>query len=137
MVFSGHVNGIGPQNGQDYVIVFVLSGFVISWALDRKINYNFNQYLIDRLSRLWSVAIPALLIGCCLDYFGKGIHSQTYVNIINTNYSELKFIISGPFLHESWFTAFALVQTVHFGLFHMSFLLHDLWFDSITSDIKI
>jgi peptidoglycan/LPS O-acetylase OafA/YrhL len=102
--FSGHVNGIGPQNGQDYVIVFfVLSGFVISWALDRKINYNFNQYLIDRLSRLWSVAIPALLIGCCLDYFGKGIHSQTYVNIINTNYSELKFIISGLFFHESWF----------------------------------
>ena len=111
-VFLGHTNfswffgdsSLGPKNGQDYVIVFfVLSGFVIAWSIDVKKHYTFNQYAFDRLTRLWSVVIPALLIGYFLDFIGSSIHAETYKNIFSSNFTELKFIISSFFLHETWF----------------------------------
>ena len=102
--FCGHVAGFGPQNGQDYVVIFfVLSGFVITWSVDRKKEYHFGQYLFDRLIRLWSVVIPALALGLVLDYFGRSIHPQTYVSIFSAEHLELKVLLSGLFLHESWF----------------------------------
>jgi peptidoglycan/LPS O-acetylase OafA/YrhL len=102
--FCGNISGIGPQNGQDYVIIFfVLSGFVISWSIDRKKDYHFKQYLFDRMVRLWSVALPTLCLGAVLDYFGRSIHPPTYGNIFSENYISLKYLISGLFFHESWF----------------------------------
>ena len=102
--FCGNLSGIGPQNGQDYVIIFfVLSGFVISWSIDRKKDYHLKQYLFDRMVRLWSVAIPALCLGAVLDHFGRSIHPPTYGNIFSENHIGLKYLISGLFLHESWF----------------------------------
>lgn len=102
--FDGYSDGIGPQNGQDYVIVFfVLSGFVIAWSIDRKKDYHINQYLFDRLTRLWSIVIPALILGFILDRFGKNLHPDTYRMILTENHLNLKYIISGLFLHESWF----------------------------------
>ena len=53
--------------------------------------------------RLWSVVIPALVIGITLDIFGKSIHPQTYAHIFSNENLELKAILSGLFLHESWF----------------------------------
>ena len=111
-VFLGHTNfhwfcgpsSFGPQNGQDYVIVFfVLSGFVITWSVDKKKNLTFNQYAFDRLTRLWTVALPALAIGFCLDHFGSKINQQNYDTILSTSHIESKFAISAFFLHESWF----------------------------------
>lgn len=102
--FCGHVEGFGPQNGQDYVIIFfVLSGFVITWSVDRKKEYHFRQYIFDRLVRLWSVVIPALILGLMLDYFGRAIHPQTYDSLFSADHLELKVLLSGLFLHESWF----------------------------------
>jgi len=102
--FCGHVSGLGPQNGQDYVIIFfVLSGFVISWSIDRKKDYHFKQYLFDRMARLWTVALPALCLGAVLDHFGRSIHPQTYGSIFSADHLGLKYLISGLFFHESWF----------------------------------
>jgi len=102
--FCGNYSGLGPQNGQDYVIIFfVLSGFVISWSIDRKKNYHFKQYLFDRMVRLWSVALPALFLGAVLDHFGRSIHPQTYGHIFSADHLGLKYLTSGLFLHESWF----------------------------------
>ena len=85
------------------VIFFVLSGFVISWSIDRKKDYHFNQYLFDRMVRLWSVALPALCLGLFLDHFGRSIHPQPYGSIFSAEHFELKVLLSGLFLHESWF----------------------------------
>jgi len=102
--FCGNYSGLGPQNGQDYVIIFfVLSGFVISWSIDRKKDYHFKQYVFDRMVRLWSVALPALCLGAVLDHFGRSIHPQTYGNIFSADHLGLKYLISSLFLHESWF----------------------------------
>ena len=102
--FTGYTDGIGPQNGQDYVIVFfVLSGFVIAWSIDRKKDYHINQYLFDRLTRLWSIVIPALILGFFLDRIGKNLHPETYRMILSENHLNFKYFISSLFLHESWF----------------------------------
>ena len=63
------VFGIGkffPAYGHDAVVVFlVLSGFVIAYACDCK-NTGFLDYVLSRLVRLWSVAVPALVLGMIL-----------------------------------------------------------------------
>jgi peptidoglycan/LPS O-acetylase OafA/YrhL len=52
-----------PGNGHAYVtIFFVLSGFVIAATVDRKRSRGPLDYALDRASRLYSVAIPVLLI---------------------------------------------------------------------------
>jgi peptidoglycan/LPS O-acetylase OafA/YrhL len=111
-VFLGHTNfqwffgnsSIGPNNGQDYVIIFfVLSGFVIAWSIDKKKTLSFKQYLFDRLTRLWSVIIPALFFGYILDYFGRLLNPSTYNSIFAFNHTGIKFLASSFFLQESWF----------------------------------
>ena len=55
-----------PAYGHDAVVVFfVLSGFVIAYACDRKDTGLFD-YALSRLVRLWSVAVPALVLGMVL-----------------------------------------------------------------------
>ena len=102
--YCGHIVGFGPNNGQDFVIIFfVLSGFVIAWSIDQKKGYQFRQYLFDRLTRLWSVVLPALILGLLLDHIGKSIHPQTYRSIFSEDQLKLKVLLSSLFLHESWF----------------------------------
>ena len=111
-VFLGHTNfnwffgssSVGPQNGQDYVIIFfVLSGFVIAWSVDKKKMLTFPQYTFDRLSRLWSVVLPALAIGFLLDWLGQRIHPSTYESILSNTHQGTKILLSSLFLHETWF----------------------------------
>jgi len=50
-------------SGHDAVIIFfVLSGFVVAYAAEFR-DKDLGTYLINRLSRLWSVGIPALFLG--------------------------------------------------------------------------
>ena len=54
------------------IIFFVLSGFWITKSVVRRSGEAafWLEYLIDRLSRLWIVAIPAILLGGLLDIMG-------------------------------------------------------------------
>ena len=47
--------------------------------------------------------MPALCLGAVLDHFGRSINQQTYGNIFSADHLGLKYLISGLFLHESWF----------------------------------
>ena len=76
---------------------------MITWSSDIKNKYPFSQYCFDRVSRLWSVLIPALIIGLVLDKLGKFIHPETYSNIFREENLEIKFLISSIFLNEAWF----------------------------------
>jgi peptidoglycan/LPS O-acetylase OafA/YrhL len=48
--------------GHAVVGFFVISGFVIAYSVDRK-DQTFDVYLVNRLSRLWCVVVPALILG--------------------------------------------------------------------------
>ena len=55
--------------GRDGVIIFfVLSGYVISWCANEKEKLPFN-FAINRAARIYSVAIPAILLGAASSLF--------------------------------------------------------------------
>jgi peptidoglycan/LPS O-acetylase OafA/YrhL len=63
------------------IVFFVLSGFWITRSVIRNPeNSSFwPDYLVNRLSRLWLVLIPALLLGGILDWLGSQVlHSTIY-----------------------------------------------------------
>ncbi len=64
------------------IVFFVLSGFWISQSVLRRFDLaNFwGNYLIDRVSRLGIVLLPALVIGGLLDYWGSAVlHLPAYM----------------------------------------------------------
>jgi len=55
------------------VIFFVISGFLVggkAWSLWQQQRFDWRRYLADRVSRLYSVLIVALLLGAALDWTG-------------------------------------------------------------------
>lgn len=72
LVFVAHLSVFGvagpelarfvPELGHDAVVLFfVLSGFVISYTTESR-HANLTDYLVARGARLWSVALPALVL---------------------------------------------------------------------------
>lgn len=94
--------------GSDAVIVFfVLSGYVIAYVSDRP-GMTARRYALDRLSRLWSVAVPAaglaLVLG--LGVMCLGLQSGHY-GIDSPKALIVGSIINVWFLGESWGQTFA------------------------------
>lgn len=85
---------------QSVVIFFVLSGYVISYVTDTK-EKTISQYFAARLGRLYSVVLPALLLTVVLDYVGRLIDPNIYLNVAN-NYPLLRILISSLFLNQIW-----------------------------------
>lgn len=60
---------------QAVMIFFVLSGYWIAKTVVRRFSaersFNWADYLLDRLSRLWIVLLPALVLGGALDAVGR------------------------------------------------------------------
>ena len=81
VIYHMKTNDIGPESilkfiparGHDFVILFfVLSGYVISATVDRKKDQTLKEYVLDRMARVYSVAIPALLLSLLLAFiFGQ------------------------------------------------------------------
>jgi peptidoglycan/LPS O-acetylase OafA/YrhL len=64
------------------MVFFVLSGFWITKTTGRRLGEGGDfwlQYLIDRLSRLWAVIIPAIAVGVSLDAIGMYVDPSRYV----------------------------------------------------------
>lgn len=71
--------------GSDAVVLFfVLSGFVITFAATQK-DKTGGRFTFSRLSRLWSVAVPALALTLILDGWGLRLNSEFYVDTIYYN----------------------------------------------------
>lgn len=73
MVLLFHVKKLGvgppavlrfiPDRGHDFVILFfVLSGYVIASAADRKRDKGLREFALDRMARVYSVAVPLLVL---------------------------------------------------------------------------
>ncbi len=59
------------------IVFFVLSGFVIAYVTDTK-ESTLSTYAASRISRVFSVAIPAIVITLVLDAIGRGIDPEIY-----------------------------------------------------------
>jgi len=82
-----------PESGRDAVVVFfVLSGLVIYYTVHKK-NSSIRSYLIDRATRIYSVALPILLLTVIVDLIGIRFNSEPYLGL----YQYEKLYIYIPF----------------------------------------
>ncbi len=66
--------------GSDAVVIFfVLSGLIIAYCAEQK-EPTFRSFAFARVTRLLSVALPALVIGFCLDHYGSQMFPAFYAN---------------------------------------------------------
>lgn len=110
LVFISHVphfaGGWGWQlsgfGHEAVVIFFVLSGFVISYVVFDK-NENLQKYTVSRLSRIYSVAAPALLLTVLLYYAGQAINPDAFSALNEKLKDPLWTLVSAVlFINQSW-----------------------------------
>lgn len=76
---------------QAVIAFFALSGFLVGGTALRKMmtgKWSWTQYLVARLSRLWTVVIPALILTLLLDMAGRSFgggagYSGEYYNLLS------------------------------------------------------
>ena len=137
--------------GHEAVMVFfVLSGFFVGGSvLSKRLKFKFDGYLIARLSRLWTVLIPALVFTFLMDlitihfypsvlagdYYSvliSGPKSATYSASLETFFANITFLQSvyspvygsnGPLwslTYEFWYYIAFPLLTIIFGVVKMS-----------------
>ncbi|MEA5098730.1 MAG: acyltransferase [Burkholderiaceae bacterium] len=92
--------------GNDAVMVFfVLSGFVIAYVSDEK-EKTLKDYFVSRFARLYSVAIPALILTVVLDNIGLRVFYDIYDGGWFQNDRPAWRLASNVlFVNELWFTS--------------------------------
>ena len=92
--------------GGDAVIVFfVMSGLVVAFAADRRAADGLGGFVADRLSRLWSVAVPALAVTFLLDPVGLMVNPSLYEHVHAGDAAVLRILSALSFTNELWFTS--------------------------------
>jgi len=92
--------------GNDAVMVFfVLSGFVIAYVADQK-EKTVKQYFISRFARLYSVAVPALVLTVVLDYIGSRVNYSVCSGWwFQTDNPVWRLLANFLFINELWFSS--------------------------------
>ena len=83
------------------IIFFVISGYVIAASASRP-DRSLANYSADRLARLSSVMIPALVLTYCLDAIGSRVSPDTYL-FINPHWQSLRFFANFFYCQQIWF----------------------------------
>ncbi|MBX3630089.1 MAG: acyltransferase [Nitrosomonas sp.] len=100
--------------GHEAVIVFfILSGFVIAYVTDTK-EKTLKDYAISRAARIYSVAIPAIIITALVDFSGYTlINSNAYSEGYQAwDYAGIRIISSLLFTNELWILSTQLFSNV-------------------------
>lgn len=91
------------------IVFFVLSGFVIAYITDTREN-RFTTYTASRISRIYSVAAPAILLTIALDSIGRHFYPEIY------GYPFDHFFVRGAasffVLNEIWFVSITSFSNV-------------------------
>lgn len=100
------------------VIFFVLSGYVIAYSVKVK-TYDYKEYFLARFSRIYSVAIPAILLTIILDVIGTSICRACYQDIyVALDYPAIRFLASITFTGELWFVSILSFSNIPFWSIH-------------------
>lgn len=89
IVRQGHTRGllVHPANATDVthsavVVFFVLSGYLVGGSVLRDLKRNrfsWSKYALRRLARLWTVLVPALVLGAVIDAISLNVFPTTHV----------------------------------------------------------
>ena len=87
------------------VIFFVLSGYVIAYVTDTR-EGTARTYSISRIARVYSVAIPAIVLVPLIDAAGQAIDTSLYDSGNTTHdYALVRVVASALFVNELWFVS--------------------------------
>jgi peptidoglycan/LPS O-acetylase OafA/YrhL len=96
------------------LMFFLLSGFLIPYSIVRncslKMNYTFKHYFIDRVSRIYTTLIPALIFVLILDLLSKNLNPSSYMY---TNAFNLKTFVGNLLMLQDFRTfSFSLKDSI-------------------------
>ncbi len=83
------------------VIFFVLSGYVIAYATDRP-GATVRDYTVARMSRMYSVAAPAILLSIILFAVSRGVLPNGFTRGWNGETLVSHVVASALFLNQAW-----------------------------------
>lgn len=83
------------------IVFFVLSGYVIAYITCTQEN-TLKTYAASRLSRIYSMAIPAIVLAIVLDTIGESLTPAFYVAKTTHDHGLLRVITSLLFVNEFW-----------------------------------
>ncbi|RUS45252.1 acyltransferase [Cohnella sp. AR92] len=116
------VYAISSLGHQAVMVFFVLSGMLISANVMKAVekgSWSWRTYLLHRLTRLYVVLVPALLLGLLWDYAGNsafgatGIYDGLPEDQFILNYSSASLLTSKEFIGNLFFLQGVFVN--HFG----------------------
>ena len=103
-VSGGMLWQFGPYAHEAVTVFFVLSGFVIAYAVDTRERALW-PYMVARAARVYSVALPALILTIVLDRIGTALNPAHYVaawGYVDRGPAEILF--KGLFFVNEWWT---------------------------------
>lgn len=104
------------------IVFFVLSGFVIAFVTAAKENTP-ETYWTARLARIYSVAIPALLVTFFADNLGEMLEPKFYKGSTTQDLWWLRFTTSLAFLNEIWMVSIMAFSNVPYWS-----LCYEVWY---------
>ena len=99
--YPDRVEGLVGHLGHRAVIIFfVLSGYVIAHATWRR-ETNLRVYTVARLSRLYSVVLPALILTALLSWVGSHLNPSAYALLVHPH-AIARYFLTTFFLQSLW-----------------------------------
>ena len=88
------------------MVFFVLSGYVIAAAVEKKMStgYSIRTYFSDRISRIYSVLLPALALTLVLDFIGTQLFPARYLDpeLLPQTHAVVRFFVNIFCLQGLW-----------------------------------
>jgi peptidoglycan/LPS O-acetylase OafA/YrhL len=91
-----------PYAHHAVVAFFVISGYVIAFATMGRSNVTGRAYAAARISRLYSVVIPAIILTIALQIIGTAIAADAYSKV-SRGFDGLRYALCTVFMQSSWF----------------------------------
>jgi peptidoglycan/LPS O-acetylase OafA/YrhL len=104
------------------VVFFVLSGYVIAYVAKER-EKNWQEYSASRFARIFSLALPVVLITPILDTVGTSIDPSTYIGNTTQNFALLRIVTSLLFANEVWGIAITTFSNVPYWS-----LCYEVWY---------
>jgi peptidoglycan/LPS O-acetylase OafA/YrhL len=89
------------------VCFFVLSGYVISYVSDTR-ERSGTAYLVSRAARVYSVALPAIILTLVCDFVGRNLMGHPIYALYPNTSPLVRIIASLTFVNELWFQSIVL-----------------------------
>lgn len=100
---------------QAVTIFFVLSGFVIRHAAGSR-DADLPDFTVSRITRVFSVALPCLVLTFLFDTIGRSLMPAYYEGLITDGSALLRLAIGAAMLNEAWVSVQMLSNTPYWSI---------------------